>query len=381
MCFPLCSAHIMIVCTQTSKDLPLLLLVLLASAASSRAVTFGDSASAADVRGQSVQDFLALRAQIIKSLQSAIEEGPGSDKEDLIVAIVLLCGLESAVGNTKAAEAHARGLQMIVAMLGGLDALSHTTVSLLIFADLVAGMTSNVPPMFQIPPQWEKEVFTDSNLLAKNKYLTRNTVLGTAFFTSPWSHVIPLDLADIIRSLQQLIPYHEQNIKMQSHSVLENDYLVLVSRQLLAPSFKARLNPFQETIRISICLYSMTRIWSFPRKPCTLNLVRMLRESLKGCLGLFQTTAPEFLFWMFFLSCLASRGTGDFAWAAHGLKYCAEQLSVFEWYSALPIMEKFFFVLRESDVAKDVWDEVQYVKMKSAITENVESCQTIQDRH
>ena len=228
----------------------------------------------------------------------------------------------------------------------------------------------------------EKDVFIKSTLLAQNKGLSGHTLLGRAFFTSPWSHVIPPDLADIIQSLQQLIPYYEQNTKLKSHSLLiDNDYLVVVTRQLLAPSLKAHLNPFQEAIRISICLYSMTRIWSFPRKPCTLDLVRMLRGSLDGCLGLLQTLAPDLLFWMFFMSCLASRGSREFAWAAHGLKECAETLSIFEWDGALPILEKFLFFMREDDVVKGLWHEVQNVRMNTAITGSEKFCQNIQDRH
>lgn len=89
----------MMLCTQTSKDLPVIILVLLASAASTRAVSFvPDSASAAEMRSRTVQDLLVLRAQIIKSLQGAVEEGPESDKEALILPIVFLCGLEVCSG-------------------------------------------------------------------------------------------------------------------------------------------------------------------------------------------------------------------------------------------------------------------------------------------
>jgi len=80
-------------------DLPVITLVLLASAASTRAASVvPDSASAVEMRSHSVQDLLVLRAQIIKSLQGAIEEGSGSDKEALILPIVFLCGLEGCPG-------------------------------------------------------------------------------------------------------------------------------------------------------------------------------------------------------------------------------------------------------------------------------------------
>lgn len=235
--------------------------------------------------------------------------------------------------------------------------------------DLFIFMTSNTPAIFEIPPRWKEKIFTDSNLLTINKNLDKHTPLGTAFFTSPWSDLIPIDLADIIQSLQHLIPYHEQKVKLGNHSILtDNDHLVLVARQLSATSLKAHLNPFQESIRISICIYFTTRIWSFARAPCSIILVRMLRESLDGCLAHFKALAPDLLFWISFMSCFASRGSEYFAWAARGLKSCAEQLSVFEWYGALPILERFLFVLRESDIAKIVWDEVNCVGMKNAIT-------------
>lgn len=69
--------------------------------------------------------------------------------------------------------------------------------------------------------------------------------------------------------------------------------LLCLNTQLLSDSsssaavgnaFKGSSNSLQEKFRISICIYFTTRICLFGRKPCTGNLVRMLRKSLDGCL-------------------------------------------------------------------------------------------------
>lgn len=167
------------------------------------------------------------------------------------------------------------------------------------------GMISDFPAIFHATPELERRALTNYILPMINEYLTETPILGTTLFASPWSYAMSPELKDIIQSLQQLILHHEQSLSLENHSsLIENDFLIMLARQLLAVPSKAHLNPFQETIRVSVFIYFMTRIWSFGKKPCTVNLVRRLRGSLDECLDHLQSSPPDLLFWIFFMRVL-----------------------------------------------------------------------------
>ncbi|KAJ5729121.1 uncharacterized protein N7483_003629 [Penicillium malachiteum] len=254
----------------SSKDLPALMLVLLASAASSRAASLLPRSDSVMEVKQLMQDSLKMRAQAIKSLQVEFNGGLGSDKEALLLTVALLLGLEAAEGNLKAAMAHANGLKMMVAMLEQLEdtgAVSHwhDIHSLMHFADVMLGMISDSPALFYATPEWERRAIANFTPPMMDEYLTGPpSILGMAFFTSPWTDTIPAELKDIIQSLQKLIPHHERSLRLGNlSSIIENDFLIMLARQLLIVPLNIRLDPFQETIRFSIFIYFVTRLWSF----------------------------------------------------------------------------------------------------------------------
>lgn len=162
----------------------------------------------------------------------------------------------------------------------------------------------------------------------------------------------------IISLFQQLVTYYESlDIVVAEPMSVENDCLLFLGYRLLSLPYQCMLSPFQETLRLSILTYASIRIWTFFGMPCLEALVEMLRQSLHKSLPALRSTASDLLFWVLFIGSLASRGMECNSWFVARLVDVADELLLEGWDSAVPILEKFFFVCRSQDEpARDLWN-------------------------
>ncbi|KAJ5577558.1 uncharacterized protein N7459_006522 [Penicillium hispanicum] len=355
-----------------SLDQPALLQVLLSTSASSRAAGLFLRGAPTQVVRKTAEDSFTLRIQVLHSLQTMINDPRRMYKESAVMALTLLLCLEAIEGNVKAVIAHSNGLCRIINLLGGLATLSHRALSVVFVSDAMTRLNTGLPPAFQISSEWKQRVLSESTISNHKSNPMESSAMGSGFLTSPWSPSLPSDLQLIIRSFQQLVLRHERNIALECHSMpIENDFLVLSVHELLSLPTKHRLTPFQDTVRLSLYLYSVVRIWSFCGKPSMENLFRILWQSLRKCRSFIQESSPDFLFWILFIGGAATRATESNAWVMRELKDCADRLSVFEWDEALAVLKGFFFVPRTRDeFGKDVWKEVQQMRQYGSTTDS-----------
>ncbi|OQD79652.1 hypothetical protein PENANT_c046G10488 [Penicillium antarcticum] len=244
--------------------------------------------------------------------------------EQTIFIISHIIVSEALEANIEAVDTHMNGMKKIIDAVGGMDMLEHGTLAML--------------------------------YRSKNRF-TESSSLGTRFFTASWSRDIQPTFKSIISSYQQLISYYESfaNVDVEPMSV-ENDCLLFLGYRLISLPYEVSLTPFEETLRLSIMTYNSVRIWALYGIPCLERLVDMLRISLFTSLSALQSTAPDLLFWIFFVGSLASKSMKHHSWFVAHLTDVADQLSLQKWDRAVGLLEKFFFVCRPSDEpAKDLW--------------------------
>ena len=217
---------------------------------------------------------------------------------------------------------------------------------------------TNTLPKLEMCDKFQSRVIKESAFLKANYQFTRACTLGHRFFNAPWSQEIHPIFKTLLSHFQQLVSYYESfnEADVEPMSV-ENDCLLYLNYRLLALPFECLLTPFEETLRLSVLTYCCVRIWNLYGVPCLGALLDKLRKSLFRSLYIFQSTAPDLLFWILFVGSLASRGMKSNSWFLSHLTDAAEQLGLKDWASAGSTLETFFFVCRRHDEpAKDLWN-------------------------
>lgn len=216
---------------------------------------------------------------------------------------------------------------------------------------------SNSLPKLDMCSKFQKRVLKESGFFKANNQFANNSTLGTQFFNASWSPDINPILKSIISSLRQLISYYESfnDVDVEPMSV-ENDCLLYLNYRLLSLPCQCSLAPFDETLRLTLLAYCCVRVWNLYGVPCLGNLIESLRKSLLQSFHVFQSTAPELLFYILFIGSLASRNMKPNPWFLVHLTDATDQLGLKDWDSAVSTLEGFFFVSRPSDdPAKELW--------------------------
>ncbi|KAJ5597034.1 hypothetical protein N7450_003492 [Penicillium hetheringtonii] len=224
--------------------------------------------------------------------------------------------------------------------------------------DLLRGLQSSAPPVFEVSSKWINRI--ESKAAASKSNLTTRPSIGARFFVSPWSQDIPSPLSSILYSLCHLISRFEDIEDSDCRSLpLENDHLVLLANRLHSLPREITLTPFQDAIRLGTLCYLTVRVMRFEGNPCIENLIRTLRHNFEYSLPILSAVAPDLLFWILFISGIASQGFDSHIWCIENLRNCASQLGLRWWEDAASILEGYFFVSRlRNDPAKALWNSV-----------------------
>lgn len=219
----------------------------------------------------------------------------------------------------------------------------------------------------------QKRVAKEFSSIKSHPGYIKSPTLGTRFFQSPWSHALRPDFIPIIESFQELIPCYEGIIKTGSRpSAVGNDCLCLLCHRLLSLTDECAHDPLEDTLRLSILVYCVTRLWIFQGLPCMPIIVDHFQRSIVRGYMVLQNQAPDLLFWALFMGSLASQELDCHPWFLNTLMDVAEMLSLTDWESAREVLEGFFFMYRSTDEpAKIIWDsalELRFPKLKQEVT-------------
>ncbi|KAJ5569825.1 uncharacterized protein N7459_009255 [Penicillium hispanicum] len=340
---------------ESALDQPALTEVILFLSAGSRVSNLITQRASTREINSSTRDLLQLRSQTIKSLQQILTRASDVRSEITVLIITNLLCAEAALANMKAVDAHIIGLKNIIGGLGGLDTLSNLTLSTVYCCDLMRGLLKRSPPIFDLSARWVRNIQTESAFIKAHRPLS--SPLGPRFSTSSWSQDFPSELRSVIESFRQLIPLYESIYESDSRVLSsENDYLLLLIHRLYSMPYDCSLSPLQDTIRLSILLYAVVRIWKFSGKPCMENFVQILRQTFEKSFSILENTAPDLLFWILFMGVLATPGLPSRAWCLERTRTSAKKLGLKTWMDAKQVLEQFFFVCRpHGEIAKDLW--------------------------
>jgi hypothetical protein len=159
----------------------------------------------------------------------------------------------------------------------------------------------------------------------------------------------------IIQSFRDVLSIYEETIRSKTDLPMtdHNCALLLVNR-LHAVPYGYNISPFNETIRLTIMVYILTRVWEFQAN--VENLVRQLRGRIEENVDFLEKSASHLLFWVLFNGAFGSAGFECHAWFISRLRSLALELSIGEWEDVASALEGFFFVRRSTkDSAKEFW--------------------------
>ena len=285
--------------------------------------------------------------------------------------------MQCAQAHVDAVNAHLSGVERIINKLGGLENMGIRTLSAIYSyvhqltqtnmdtnipsCDVMKGMIQDAPPRFKISQKYEYWIRENSNCIGQHNNPTPNTsLIGSHFFTSPWSDDLPTELRTILRIFQSIIPCHEKMVEEDKRQMpVENDCLIFMVHRLYSLRYNTTLTPFQDVICISVMIYAITRIWGIHGKPCMVFIAQNFRALLEYCYEDVLGAAPDLLFWALFLGGVVSVDTGAHGWFLGRLRAWAGNHGVCEYEEAAGIWGRFFFVSRRRDEsARKLWRSV-----------------------
>ncbi|KAH8689510.1 hypothetical protein BGW36DRAFT_390971 [Talaromyces proteolyticus] len=344
---------------QKAIDQPALVYIILATCALHRAGITLDSAST-EATQKFVWHSLKFRQQTIQSLQQLIHQTPKYGLEMVVLVVINMICVEGADANMETIDVHMEGLRKFVYLLGGLENLDHLTVSGIYCAEYMRCVSKNCLPFFPISTIWKHEVLEASKALKKsynNQHLGR---FGKRFSESSWSRGLQPGFKLILQNFKLIVFRCEGIFQGTATSMpMECDFLILWSHQLLSFLDETGAIGFQDTLRLALLTYSSIRIWNLDGCPCVQRLVDALRSSLERKLFILQRSAPDLLFWIYFIGAIASQKQGreHHEWFASGTIDAAKSLRLQEFDDLRLLLKEFCFICRPADkFVKDLWD-------------------------
>lgn len=218
------------------------------------------------------------------------------------------------------------------------------------------GLINDKPVQLNKSWKWEFKVRKECSFLWEG-YKVAPSFVGRRFLTSPWSSCLHPELISSLCSLQKLVSLYE-NVSGSSwkQTRMDNDGLLLLNHELLSLAHDRSLPAFQDTLRLTVLIYTVVRIRGFGGMPCADIFVTTLRKSLQSSLATLESSAPDLLLWILFIGSLASRGRSCHSWFLQNLQESAQELSLEKWDSAVVVLQEYFLVYRSSDgPVKEMW--------------------------
>ncbi|KAF3386362.1 hypothetical protein F1880_001391 [Penicillium rolfsii] len=355
--YPKGQSEMLKVILRQSFDHPSLLEVVISMSAHDCAMNFKAQGASSHLVQRSLQDAYYIRSNIIRCIQAILNKPSEIYSEAALLVIGHLFVTEALEGNVKAVDAHTDGLRRVLHALGGLENLGDWPLANIYSCDPIRGLFGESPLAFDISKDWERQAFQAVAVRAKS-VRRKYPVLGTCFFNSSWSEAIHPRMRTIIQSFRDVFSIYEETIRLNTDLPMtdHNCTLLLVNR-LHAVPYDYDISPLNETIRLAMMAYILTRVWEFQAN--VENLVRQLRGRVEENLSFLEKSASNLLFWILFNGAFASTGFECNTWFISRLNLLARKLAIDDWEDVASALEGFFFVRRSTrEFAKEFWETV-----------------------
>ncbi|KAL2811764.1 hypothetical protein BJX63DRAFT_433114 [Aspergillus granulosus] len=326
---------------------------------------------------QEMNRSLMYRNKILRITQESLAEAAPSPSKvtSIVIMITYLLCIEGANSNFDAIGVHMAGLNDYIQSIGGIDVLDLPTIGFLMGVDILCAITMGTPPGLPDSQKWAAIAMEhpairvsfsssgDSDDIPRGPF----KLLGTRFNTTSWSSFLDRPLRNTIENACRLIIHYESDeLRPESEKIVnygDNDPWMLAQRYLLSLSYD-HLGPadFREPLRRSILAYTMTRYCKFGVFPCMNTIATDLKSSLTPRLEVFETVAPDLLFWILYTGAMAARGrkaSPIYRWYCENLATASITLGLNDWSDTESFIEQFLYVPRASDrMAEDTWRDV-----------------------
>ncbi|KAL4881669.1 hypothetical protein BJY04DRAFT_56245 [Aspergillus karnatakaensis] len=312
---------------------------------------------------KSITSSLRARGDALESLNKVLRDPKGGVTELSIIIVASFVTIESSMGNSDAVRAHLQGLKKLVDLIGGLDVISHMTLSKLYQCDGKAALLLGTQPIFIMSPRWRNAIVFGSEVFnpthPSSKPPAALSALGHRFNTSSWRTELNRTMLSSIEIFRRLILYYEMATQQPELGMMtDNDLLIAAEHQLHALDFSGD-NNLNEPMRLSLLVYLSIRIWHLAGLPMMFNIVVNLRNSLEPQLPSFQAIAPDLVFWMLFMGGMGSLAESGRSWYVERLSEMRTLLWIEDWAQARSILGEFFYTNQLGQTGgEDLWDEV-----------------------
>lgn len=216
--------------------------------------------------------------------------------------------------------------------------------------------------------KWRGEVLSDTKIFRSSNDLNIPDPLpslASRLLTATWSSDLDISTHILIHGFQRLVRYYEA-ARLQPSVVVptDNDLFVIFEHQLLSESFDPTITVntaglVSECVRLSLLIYSNTRIWDFQTFPFVACIVACLKQNLELCFDNMLTTSTDLLFWICFMGGIGAKGYHDRTWFVARLAEIAPLLDLHGLPQVNGLLAQFFWTSRQSDLSQsDLWEEV-----------------------
>ncbi|CEL10658.1 hypothetical protein ASPCAL13774 [Aspergillus calidoustus] len=367
MCYPLDPMRMGMWWWQEAITQPALLLTILFLSAGHQASLEMHNGVDPLVAEKTFRNCLRLRGRVLGTLKDIMEDPKKAVAEATALIIASLASGETVNANFEALEIHMKGLQRLVHLLGGVEAIDHGALAKIYECDVRSATLKNTRPVFAMSSRFRSEILQHAKFFHTQEPLAiprRLSQLGQSFFKALWYTQLDSSVRAYTQILHRLIiHYEEAQVCPSLITPTDNDLFLVFEHQLLSASYTSRPDDPHEPLRLSFLLYVNLRIWHFQGIPLTQYPAAALRASLEASLAHILKVAPDLLFWILWMGGLASRGAECYAWFVENLRTVANQLGLQNWVAARILLGGFFYTDQhgweaEKAAEGELWREV-----------------------
>ncbi|KAJ5390172.1 uncharacterized protein N7496_001240 [Penicillium cataractarum] len=289
-------------------------------------------------------------------------------------------------GNVEAATAHTKGVEALIELNGGVEALDHMAQSEIYHGDMLNAILTNTRPTLSPTATWRSKILQEEKIFHSTsnfitgfanqfkKDLSQLSCLGTSFFAAPWYSGLEDSMKDLLQWSQRLIQYYEiARLQTSITTQSDNDLFLVLEHQLMLIRYTPKLSAsytisdlLNEPLRVTLLIYLNACVWHFRVFPIMRYMVSPLQQILlsnttgaNSILHCIKRNAPDLLFWILFIGGVASRGHHEHLWFVAQLVELTSYLGISDWDAAQVILRGFFHMDHPGQPGgKELWEEV-----------------------
>ena len=265
-----------------------------------------------------------------------------------------------------------KGLEKLIELGGGLDSLSHGSLSMIYMSNIKLAQATGDRPRLKITDKFQSEIVNLENLsIFEQTPSTDLQGMGDGFFKQRVSiHFMP-KFIDILHGLRGMIIHFEKirnNPKLSSK--WDDDLIAIFEHRLLELPYEEGEGAIigsgiQECCWRAVLLYNHVRLRECFAFPFIVKVAERLRYAISRNFSKCFDATPDLLLWMLYTGLSASKiHTKHADWFANSLTLVARRLDVFSWNDMKPLLRRFFLAERSLGMGfknESVWEEAQFL--------------------